>query len=143
MFTVSIMSDASDRQPCQRCSGSGFYRSYGSCFRCEGSGMVSMAKISAYFRATTSAVATAPAPTPASSAAIGKNDAIAAAKAAASDLKAAGFKGRIRVLDQRIELLARTTARPGETLHLTWHPRGQDKEWLAGTPAKHWPHILR
>jgi len=136
MFMASVMSDASDRQPCQRCSGSGVYGNYGSCYRCSGSGMVSMAQIAAYFRAQ------APVSAPVT-VKLEKSKAIAAAKATAADLKAAGFKGRIRVLDQRVELLARTTARPGETLHLTWHPLGQDEEWLPGSPAKHWQNILR
>jgi hypothetical protein len=95
-----------------------------------------MAQITAYFRAQSPASAPPKVK-------IEKPQAIAAAKATAADLKAAGFKGRIRVLDQRVELLARTTARPGETLHLTWHPLGQDEEWLKGSPAKHWQHILR
>ena len=88
--------------------------------------MVSMAKISAYFQTrTASAVATAPAPAPASIAAIGKGDAIAAAKAAAAGLKNRGFKGRIRVLDQRVELLARTPARRNTTHHLAPPRPGQ------------------
>ncbi|MEI7951824.1 MAG: hypothetical protein WCH37_03980, partial [Synechococcaceae cyanobacterium ELA182] len=82
------MSDASDRQPCQRCSGSGVYGNYGSCYRCSGSGMVSMAQIAAYFRAQ------APVSAPVT-VKLEKSKAIAAAKATAADLKAAGFKGRI------------------------------------------------
>ena len=112
------MSTASDHQPCY------------------GSDMGSMSQIASYFRAQS--------PTAAPPAAkLQKSQAIAAAKATAADLKVAGFKGRIRVLDQRIELLARTAVRPGKTLHLTWHPLGQDVEWLKGSPAKHWQHILR
>lgn len=72
-----------------------------------------------------------------------REEAIAAAKKAASDLKSRGYKGRIRVLSTRVELLARTPSRPGRSLHVTWHPQGRDSEWLDGSPSKNWPLIIK
>lgn len=38
---------ATELFPCPRCNGTGFYRGYGHCFKCEGSGKVSKAKAAA------------------------------------------------------------------------------------------------
>lgn len=157
--------------PCLRCGGTGFYQSFGECWRCRGTGRVAMSRVSAYFqeqRQGPAAVAAPPARPPAqprpappappeqqlqlelapppvrglSFRQAGK----AAAIARAQDLRAEGYRGRIRAFEDRVELLCYHRSRPGETRHLTWFPHGAAievvEEWLPGRPSANWPHIL-
>jgi hypothetical protein len=129
---------------CTRCNSTGQYRHYGECYRCNGTGLVSPAKIKAYFLEREAPDLAQPsAPAPVAPVVDGRALAKAAAKARAAELTEIGFRGRIRAFPDRVELLARTRSRPGETLHLTWWPGGFAEEWLPGSPSANWPHILK
>jgi hypothetical protein len=137
------LTTAQHQAVCRRCNGTGLYRSYGRCYRCNGDGVVSMARVRAYFEAA--ARATPPADDRPQGGVIARDlraEAIAAAKARAAELHEQGWTGRIKILADRVELLARHPRRRGSCLHETWHPRGFDSETLEGPPSKNWPAIL-
>jgi hypothetical protein len=137
------ISEAQDRQVCRRCNGTGLYQHYGRCYRCNGDGMVSMARVKAYFEAAARAI---PPADDRPQGGVVTQDlravALAAAKARAAELHAQGWTGRIKPLLDRIELLARHPRKRGSCLHETWHARGHDSEILEGPPSKNWPAIL-
>lgn len=149
-MTTTAAPAAQDRQVCRRCAGTGLYETFGSCWRCEGSGMVSLARIKANFLVYRETGQTASAePVEAATPAPQREENLAAialrkAQATAAKMAAAGYKGKLRWSHdrQRIEYLGSHRKRPGVSFHITWHARGRDAEVLEGRPSDNWPDIL-